>query len=315
MHSQSLSPLESSSVAKTRADGQPMKKRGPKPRNQPALTRKQELARKAQRNHCERKEFYVKALEQEVIQLKHDGAACNLLNRNASLEEENQRLRQVLERHEIIFPAASEESIGASVGPISLDPSRSILDPLVAETSISSVTATPSSPQRNSQEQLLEGTQNELDYEQIGIDFVLAIERPCLCHMRVNPEDQLYGHALMASCVPGVYPEMNSNTPSDASFDTPSPSLESYTLSKSCLAGLLEHSKRLSLNGEVTPVMVWDMILNSPRLPEFTVTDFNNIIEQLSKKVKCYGFGAVFEEFEVREVIENILLSKPGLVS
>lgn len=44
---------------KVKADGQPPKRRGPKPDSKPALTRRQELNRQAQRTHRERKEKYV----------------------------------------------------------------------------------------------------------------------------------------------------------------------------------------------------------------------------------------------------------------
>jgi len=154
-------------------------------------------------------------------------------------------------------------------------------------------------------------TRYAIDYDQMGIDFVLAIESPCLHHMRDQPEDELYGHAMMASCTPGIYPELSPSNPSDSACDNIfGEEAPARTLSKSGLAILLEHSRRLNLNGEITPVMVWDMISNHPRFSEFTQADFEKITKDLSSKVKCYGFGAIFEEFEVRDVIESILLSK-----
>jgi len=47
---------------KTR-DGQPAKRRGPKPDSKPAITRRQEMNRVAQRTHRERKENYMHDLE------------------------------------------------------------------------------------------------------------------------------------------------------------------------------------------------------------------------------------------------------------
>ncbi len=320
----------SSSATKIRADGQPMQKRGPKPRNNPALTRKQELARKAQRSHRERKEAYIKAIEQEILQLKNDVSILSssyeslekenrlvkesngiLSSRNASLEEENQQLRQALEQCGASWPTTRE--IYRVAGQAILDSSPQTLDPPTAQTKTLNVNTAPSSVEENSQT-LSEGSQQHgIDYEQMGIDFVLSIERPCLCHMRVQPESHLYGHALMASCAPGIYPELGSSNPSDSASNSSS-GQGACILSKSGLAGLLERSRQLDLNGEVTPVMVWDMIMKHPRFSEFTPADFEKITKELSAKVKCYGFGAIFEEFEVRDVIENILLSRSGSI-
>ena len=60
-------------------------------------------------------------------------------------------------------------------------------------------------------------------------------------------------------------------------------------LSKGDLTTLLDLSKRLDLDGEITPVMAWGMILGHPRLTELTHKDFEKITEDLKGKVRCYG--------------------------
>ena len=312
---------------RTRADGQPTQKRGPKPRNQPVLTRKQELARKAQRNHRERKELYVQALEQEILQSKDSVSSLSIRNeslemekgqikaridvlsgRNATLEEENWQLRQALENLGVSWPGI--KTVGALVDQAIPNHRSQIVDsPPMA----SNVTTAPFSIQDSSHNLSASGenSQHDTDYDQMGIEFVLAIERPCLNHMRVQPENELYGHALMASCTPGIYPESRSiSTASNYGGNSVS---EAHALTKSQFARLLERSKQLDLNGEVTPVMVWDMIRSHQQFTEFTSTDFEEIIIELSSKAICYEFGAVLEEFEVREVIEDHLLPKSRL--
>jgi hypothetical protein len=38
--------------------------------------------------------------------------------------------------------------------------------------------------------------------------------------------------------------------------------------------------------------------------------DFERLRQDLGGKVRCYGFGAMFEEFEVRDIIDSFVLSK-----
>ncbi|KAI9798961.1 MAG: hypothetical protein M1833_004314 [Piccolia ochrophora] len=89
---------------KTTRDGQPAKRRGPKPDSKPALTRRQELNRQAQRTHRERKELYIKALEQEVLRLKESYAHLN--RERDTVIEENIKLKELLRQHGITsFPS------------------------------------------------------------------------------------------------------------------------------------------------------------------------------------------------------------------
>jgi hypothetical protein len=112
----------------------------------------------------------------------------------------------------------------------------------------------------------------------------------------------------MPSCCPDIYPESIDDIPFESAktANDGATSQEGCSLSKSSFTSLLHHSERLNLNGEVTPVMVWQMILEHPRFSEFMLDDFERIRQDLSVKVRCYGFGAVLEEFEVRDIIERI---------
>lgn len=323
----SLGQLESSSGMKIRADGQPTQKRGPKPRNQPALTRKQELARKAQRNHRERKEVYVQALEQEILLLKNDSSSLSLRNdnlelengqlkerihalsgRNTTLEEENWQLRQALENLGISWPGTNH--FGGLVDQVMPDHRSQIVEstPMASEVTTASFSNYDSNHDLSTSG---ENSKSDIDFDQLGIEFVLAIERPCLSHLKVHPEGELYGHVLMASCTPDNYPELGPlSTPLSSGHSSVS---EVHALTKSQFRRLLERSQQLDLDGEVTPVMVWDMIRNHQNFAELRTIDFEKIVEEFSGRVSCYEFGAVLEEFEAREIIESHLTHRPRM--
>lgn len=109
------------------------------------------------------------------------------------------------------------------------------------------------------------------------------------------------GHALMASCPPEPFAELNSDIPFGSAHGTAADGAESkandaaqhppktWELSKGDLTTLLDLSKRLDLDGEITPVMAWGMILGHPRLTELTRKDFEKITDDLKGKVRCYG--------------------------
>ncbi|KAH9873739.1 hypothetical protein IAQ61_004366 [Plenodomus lingam] len=120
--SESKSPLaqfgffKSLTEKKTARDGTAPKRRGPKPDSKPALTRRQELNRQAQRTHRERKELYIKALEQEVLRLK-DTFAATARERDA-FAEENRKLRELLISHgislDLLAPTNGMGPVGSS---------------------------------------------------------------------------------------------------------------------------------------------------------------------------------------------------------
>ena len=100
------------------------------------------------------------------------------------------------------------------------------------------------------------------------------------------------GHALMASCPPEPFPELTPDIPfgyvNVKSGDKGS-GQRTWELSKGDLATLLALSSRLNLDGEITPVMAWGMVLAHPRLGELSLSDFQKVTVELGSKVRCYG--------------------------
>lgn len=82
------------------------------------------------------------------------------------------------------------------------------------------------------------------------------------------------------------------NPNSSAAMDVDGPTggpLRTWELSKSDLTTLLDLSQKLNLDGEITPVMAWGMVLAHPRLGELNERDFVKLTEELGTKVRCYG--------------------------
>ncbi|KAI9709261.1 MAG: hypothetical protein M1820_003381 [Bogoriella megaspora] len=106
------------------------------------------------------------------------------------------------------------------------------------------------------------------------------------------------GHALMATCPPQSHIIEHPKDP----YPHKMPELGTPDLMR-----LLDLSSRLPLDGEITPIMAWTMIRGHPALPLMAEKDIETMKNDLVGKVRCYGFGAVLEEFEVRDAIEGVL--------
>ncbi|KAJ9137918.1 AP-1-like transcription factor [Pleurostoma richardsiae] len=376
---------------RTTREGNPPKRRGPKPDSKPALTRRQELNRQAQRTHRERKELYIKALEDEVLRLKE--VYANVSQDKDRLAEENRQLKALLAQQQppqhglppsmsglltslddtVSNPASATTGYGGSVSGASVSgggaasshtsaftpPPLSALGGGGGSGSGAARGVSPGgsslghglSPSGGSgqgyQQQQQQQRNPAIDYEQAGIDFVLTLEKPCMDHLpwlleRDSPTGAptACGHALMASCPPEPFSELTPDIPFGYANVRPLPPAaapgdpldsaaaarigaapggaaqqqelqRTWELSKADLATLLDLSKRLNLDGEITPVMAWGMVLAHPRLGELKPEDFRRLAEELGGKIRCYGFGAVMEEFEVRDALENIFSVKP----
>ncbi|KAF5632486.1 AP-1-like transcription factor [Fusarium sp. NRRL 52700] len=303
------------------SDGNPPKKRGPKPNSKPALTRRQELNRQAQRTHRERKELYIKALEDEVLRLKE--VFSNVSLDRERLADENKRLRDALAQAGLQHSSPHVAGSATSRGPDSANTSSPPLTSRSTAPSVGSPMNLPVAVNQGSTTGQPYGMPQSLyrgnpELEQAGIDFVLTLERPCMTHIQFmverayEPEGEPCGHALMASCPPDPAPETRPGLPFGKTHipldgDT---NQKTWEVPKADLATLLDLSKSIDLDGEVTPIMSWGMLMSHPRVNELEAVDFRKLSEELVRKVRCYGFGAVMEEFEVRDAIDNVFNSK-----
>ncbi|THC93025.1 hypothetical protein EYZ11_007507 [Aspergillus tanneri] len=361
---------------KVTRDGQPAKRRGPKPDSRPALTRRQELNRQAQRTHRERKEQYLRSLETEVSRLREaytqDISASNLTVHQhremvRSLSEENSILKDILASHGINYEAelerrkAERKSPGfqsgsfasSSVGsqPPNVAPSASNIY-TTSPTTVTPPTAvsvsSAVSPGTNGVQHVDASPTQELtplnqgccnapcdalatldrmapssrqprqpdgifeEDPQLQIDFILTLEGPCrehtdyLCRRSIaeaDDEDMPFsGHALMATCPP---PSYISNTTHEQTYPH-----KTYDLPHANLTTLLNLSRQLVTDGQITPIMALQCLKNHELYRTLTRDDVKIIIETLNTKVRCYGFGAVVEDFELMDCLSSVIGAK-----
>ncbi len=131
-----------------------------------------------------------------------------------------------------------------------------------------------------------------LDSSQVGIDFVLALEHPCLYHHQL-PNPQLAGgigtgHELMVSSpvmrapgAPGVQMNgQNPRLPTSSRWNVPAIELEK----------LLSFTEGLDLDGEITPIQAWQRIRIHPNFLDLTPIALATLRESLLTVVQCYGY-------------------------
>ncbi|KAJ5404366.1 hypothetical protein N7509_004237 [Penicillium cosmopolitanum] len=351
-------------------DAQAPKRRGPKPDSKPALTRRQELNRQAQRTHRERKEQYMRALETEVSRLR-EAYTTEISDANVQLQQhkevlqsvrtENDILKEILIAHGIHYepeleqrraerppvPFQSSPVAASSAGSQSAGLANSIshqhttpatsispgLSPTAGSGSVglehpdispamafappqqiyhagasdsmgamdrSACQAAPPVPAM--------GGAFESD-PQLQIDFILTLEGPCrehtdyLCRRSITEADDedmpFSGHALMATCPP---PSYITNTTPEQPYPHKAPDLPLANLGT-----LLNLSRQLVTDGQITPIMALQCLKNHELYPSLSRDDIKVIIETLNTKVRCYGFGAVVEDFELIDCLSSVL--------
>ncbi|PYH67229.1 protein flbB [Aspergillus vadensis CBS 113365] len=364
---------------KVTRDGQPAKRRGPKPDSKPALTRRQELNRQAQRTHRERKEQYIRALETEVSRLREaytqEISAANLTvvqhrDMVQSLSDENAILKDILTAHGINYepelerrkaerptigyqssPFASSSTGSQPTGVAPSNPSTNNMyttPPTTVSASLSPITtgieqidvsssemSPPQGPYQAAPCDAL-ATLDQIapvsraprhpsgifeEHPQLQIDFILTLESPCrehtdyLCRRSITEADDedmpFSGHALMATCPPPSYIATTSN---EQTYPH-----KTYDLPHANLSTLLNLSRQLVTDGQITPIMALQCLKNHELYRSLTKDDVKVIIETLNTKVRCYGFGAVVEDFELMDCLSSVLgakvegaLSHPG---
>ncbi|EAW14247.1 protein flbB [Aspergillus clavatus NRRL 1] len=359
---------------KVTRDGQPAKRRGPKPDAKPAMTRRQELNRQAQRTHRERKEQYIRSLETEVSRLREaftqEMSAANLAvvqhrDMIQAVNEENAFLKEILVAHGIQYepelerrraerprfqqsspfasssvasqgtgaptsnshthatPPTTISTLSSDVSPLAngmerveISPSQEITPPpqshhagscdIPANLDLSAIA-------RNIEPIQALGGVFETD-PQLQVDFILTLEGPCrehtdyLCRRSITEADDedmpFSGHALMATCPP---PSYIANTTAEQTYPH-----KTYDLPHANLTTLLNLSRQLVTEGQITPIMALQCLKNHDMYRNLTKDDVKIIIDTLNTKVRCYGFGAVVEDFELMDCLSSVLGSRVG---
>ncbi|EME86965.1 uncharacterized protein MYCFIDRAFT_89771 [Pseudocercospora fijiensis CIRAD86] len=170
-----------------------------------------------------------------------------------------------------------------------------------------------------------------VDYDELGIDFVLTLEKPCMghiqyLHVRAHnfqtadgempgrpmevPDDgenqHISGHTLMATA-----PTYSHIMDSPASkFPAQMPQVK-----RPDLLQLLNLSNQLQVNEiEVPPVRAWIKLMQDERMKLLSVNDIAMLKEKLLRKVHCYRFGAVIDENDIDETLQEVVNTRQAAV-
>lgn len=120
---------------------------------------------------------------------------------------------------------------------------------------------------------------------------------PYMMQVAKDHADRTCGHALMATCPPqpfntlpsdGVFGHGHAHNQPHDSADR-SQGQQTWTLSKGDLSTLLDLSAGLNLDGELTPITAWSLLMSHPRLLELGLNDIQAIAGTLQGKIRCYG--------------------------
>ncbi len=121
-----------------------------------------------------------------------------------------------------------------------------------------------------------------LDTAEIAIDFVLALEHPCMSHLahpsQTNQSDPT-GHVLMASTPLISY----ASSPPNPNDTWP------WTANGSVIKELLHLSASINLEGEITPVEAWHRLRSHPEFGRLDRWGIDKFKGELSKVVNCQG--------------------------
>ncbi|KAK4692565.1 hypothetical protein P7C71_g4662, partial [Lecanoromycetidae sp. Uapishka_2] len=151
------------------------------------------------------------------------------------------------------------------------------------------------------------------DFYQWMREFVFALESSCGDHAElmikrgaVRDSAELSGHAMMLSCPPHSVIVDSLSNPNAYPRDAPA------TVAPQDFEIQLATATSVDMNGEVNPFGAINMIRRDERFPAFTENEFNMIKMDLQLKSRCYGFGAMLEEFEVNDAMDYAEASRYG---
>ncbi|KAI0423003.1 hypothetical protein F5X98DRAFT_1413 [Xylaria grammica] len=282
-----------------------------------AKRRKAQL-RKAQLTYRERKERYTKALEEHVAEAR--GNEADLCQEIHELRRTVQQLAGFIRDHGMKIP--DEIPLPVGLDHVPEDSPASAWPPqqgyqqdyqpsvqLVNETTIrihstlreDSVNA-PAIPGPTRPLRL-----GDLDPLAVGMEFVLALERPCVDHLYPHPDQahEVGGHALTVSGqLAPAYPKsvFESYKPHETFCrEVPEQSLHS----------LLALSSELCPESEITPIQAWNHIRSQPLFGGLEAPNLWRLAEKLRDAATCHGFGAVVKrEFFEKLVFETLLVGR-----
>ena len=288
------------------------------------------------RTYRERKDRYTKALEQELAVSR--AREAHLMQENARLKETIQSLKQ---GHGFAStrPAGAASDAGSSSfnGIAGLDGIDISSDELAAfdfdlddaanlnwpdfATVSNSLCSTPQIRQVNEAlSASLSPTSSgsvtsppccigDVDPTDIGMQFILKLEEPCIGHMHVPAKaheetNVSNNHSLT---VTSRLADMGFTDGSSTTQNMQKEGKETRLIMQSMLA--LSKDLVLPHSGSLTPVQAWQSVCAQPQFASLPVKTVQALGESLRDLVKCHGFGAVIEQSVFAEQVSRALAS------
>lgn len=246
-----------------------------------------------------------------MLRLREEEAA--VLEKSKAIEEENALLKEIMTRNGIPLPdrtpalrsVATVSVLSKAGGAYSLqvtmpdemeysqpafdqlsplfDTSMSISSPDSGGPDVVQVQDYSKQPPNRSPQRTTPSTARNptrLDNPQVGIDFVLSLEQPCLGHTRHGDLSSTTssGHALTAQAP--LLVAAPPNLSATATWEIPAVEIDR----------LLELSSQLNLLGEVTPVQAWARIRSYPGFEKLSKEGLELLKRALMAEVQCYGY-------------------------
>ncbi|MCJ1225838.1 hypothetical protein MMC12_002487 [Toensbergia leucococca] len=138
-----------------------------------------------------------------------------------------------------------------------------------------------------------------LDSAEVAMDFILALEHPCMHHMP-HPSNPSSGdpsmHVLTAS-MPLV-----ASSPSP-----PKLNVSTWKIPQANIQLLLNLSSSLHLEGEITPVEAWHQLRQHPKFGNLDRRAIDGLKKDLSNLVRCEGFGSVLDENDFWVALNDVM--------
>lgn len=133
-----------------------------------------------------------------------------------------------------------------------------------------------------------QGAPASLDTPDVAIEFVLALEHPCMTHIQ---HPAAVPSASSSKGNPTFHVQMASAPLVSSAPRPPGPNTKwNWTASSTIIRQLLALSSTINLAGEITPVEVWNRVRRHPDFWRFNRTQIDGLKNELSGKVKCCGY-------------------------
>ncbi|CAG8022293.1 unnamed protein product [Penicillium salamii] len=127
---------------------------------------------------------------------------------------------------------------------------------------------------------------SDQEYFQMGVDFVLSLERPCLYHTQ-NAQPNRHTFSMQGTLLQYAPPTLATDT--------------QWEVSAEVFQKLFEMADRLDLDGYITPVQAWNRIRDHENFSQLTREKLKILENNMRPNIKCQGFAAIMEEpiFEI----------------